>query len=302
MKELKFAPNQEKALNAFADASDALFNLDIISTDSFTGEIGEYIACQLLELTKMPRVTTHIDAISKSREKYQIKSKVISDENYGYSISKLSQNDFNYLVVVYFDKLYNVINVLKIPSNIISDGKIRINNEMSKKHIIDISKFKLAKQNSEAISLFGETYSELENLQIIRSRKIVGDIGEYYACKRLNIQRCEDVNKKGIDATSLDGLTFEIKTRRVYESGRRNSNKSTRRLNNLVGKDANYLIIVTLDRVFRCSGMWIMPMKDVVNPKSANLNIVNNATCNVMNLMPSRIEWLNSRVPFKAFK
>ena len=87
------------------------------------------------------------------------------------------------------------------------------------------------------------------------------------------------------------GLRFEIKTRRVYESGRRCS--ETRRINNLIGKDADYLIVVTIDRAFRCSGMWIMPMRNIMNPKSAHLGIVN-TTLGVKNLIPSKIDWLQT--------
>ena len=38
-----FPPKKQKLLNQFADASDELFNLGVIRTDSFTGEIGGYI-------------------------------------------------------------------------------------------------------------------------------------------------------------------------------------------------------------------------------------------------------------------
>ena len=133
---------------------------------------------------------------------------------------------------------------------------------------------------------------------IIRSRRIVGDIGEFYACKRLNLKINECKNEKGIDAKDNSGLTFEIKTRRVYESGRRKS--ETRRLNNLVGKSADFLIVVTLDRSFKCSGMWLCPMRNLINPKSANLKVVN-TTIGVKNLIPSQIEWLKTGDKFICF-
>lgn len=49
-----------------------------------------------------------------------------------------------------------------------------------------------------------------------------------------------------------------------------------------------------------CSGMWIMPMKNIINPKSANLKIVN-TTIGVKNLVPSQISWLNTGEKFVSF-
>ncbi|MBK6819429.1 MAG: hypothetical protein IPG85_07430 [Bacteroidetes bacterium] len=56
---------------------------------------------------------------------------------------------------------------------------------------------------------------------IIRSKRVVGDIGEYYACKKLNLVLCNNKIQKGFDAIDINGNTYEIKTRRVYQSSRR---------------------------------------------------------------------------------
>ena len=78
----------------------------------------------------------------------------------------------------------------------------------------------------------------------------------------MNLKLSSNKNEKGLDAIGQGGLTFEIKTRRVYDSERRTS--ETRRINNLIGKNADYLIVVTLNHAFECSGMWIMPMKNII--------------------------------------
>jgi hypothetical protein len=127
----------------------------------------------------------------------------------------------------------------------------------------------------------------------------VGDIGEFYAAQRLGLSLSTSKVQKGIDATHVSGLTFEIKTRRVYQSGRRTG--EARRLNNLSEKEADYLIVVTLDRAFQCSGMWLIPMTNIINPKQANLKIVND-TPGVLNLIPSQIPWLKTGTPFEAFQ
>lgn len=43
--------------------------------------------------------------------------------------------------------------------------------------------------------------------------------------------------------------------------------------------------------------MWIMPTKNIINPKSAKLQIIN-TTPGVKNLIPSQIPYLQSREPF----
>ena len=100
----------------------------------------------------------------------------------------------------------------------------------------------------------------------------------------------ENKNEKGVDAYDTNGIKYEIKTRRVYESGRRKG--KSRRLNNLVGKTSTFLVVVALDKSFRCAGMWLIPMKNVHNPKSAHLQIVN-STPGTKTIVKSKIEWLN---------
>ena len=68
----------------------------------------------------------------------------------------------------------------------------------------------------------------------------------------------------------------------------------------MVGKNADFLIVVTIDRSFKCSGMWLVPMKNLINPKSANLKVVN-TTIGVKNLIPSQIDWLKTGEKFNSF-
>lgn len=292
---------QEILLNKFAELNDKLFNLGITSTDSFTGEIGEYVVCKHFNLDKTARVTRAVDGICKLGNKYQVKAKVISKNNFNYNITKLDTTAFHYLVIVYFDRQYNPIKILRIPSSKIKEGQIRITSALLNSDIetIEEAEIKIPITEKNAINEFAKVYEELEQNGIIRSRRIVGDIGEFYACKHLDLQQSENRNEKGIDARNKDGLTFEIKTRRVYTSDRRIS--ETRRLNNLVGKTADYLIVVTIDKSFKCSGMWIIPMINILNPKSANLKIVN-TTIGTKNLIPSRINWLSSGEKFISFE
>ncbi len=294
-----FTKKQEILLSNFADKSDQLFELGVITTDSFTGEIGEYVVCKHFNLKKSDRVTQAVDGVSSTGERFQVKAKVISKNNFSYSIKDLEQNLFDTLAIVYFDKLYNPLKVVIVPSSKIKNGEFSITaSTISSFKQIDGSEIKIPTKTKTAINEFANAYNSLEEAEVIRSRRIVGDIGEFYACRKLNLKQSDNKNEKGIDARHDNGLTFEIKTRRVYESGRRVS--ETRRLNNLVGKAADYLIVVTLDRAFKCSGMWLIPMKNLTNPKSANLKVVN-TTAGTLNLIPSKISWLQTGESFKGF-
>lgn len=289
---------REDLLENFTNCSDRLFTLGITRTDSFTGEIGEFIASKYFKLSLSRKSTRAYDALCSNGYKYQIKSKVISNNNFNYRISNLKYQEFDYLIVVYFDEYYTPLAILKIPSNRINAEEYYINTSLALMFSQDLAQLKLSEKDLVAIRNFALSYLKLQDVGIIRSCKVVGDIGEYYACKRLNLKLCDNRNKKGLDAIGQGGLTFEIKTRRVYDSERRQS--EARRIKNIIGKSATYLIVVTLDHAFECSGMWIMPIKNIVKPQSAHLTIVN-TTIGVKNLVPSQISWLITGEKFVSF-
>lgn len=280
-------------LNQFANQSDRLFDLGIIRTDSFTGEIGEYVASIVYGLRNTKKVTRAVDGIDKKGKKYQVKAKVVDSEKINYGIRNLDIDEIDYLVIVYFDLYYNPKKIIKIHSNQLPKEKVSISNKFLnsiKYEVVDSNDIKITKSKQDEISKFGKLYKSLRENEIIRSRRIVGDLGEFYACQHLNLTINENKNEKGVDALDKKGIRYEVKTRRVYESGRRKG--KARRLNNLVGKESKFLVVVVLDRNFKCAGMWKMLMKNVHNPKSAHLQIVN-TTPGVQNVVKSKIEWLN---------
>jgi len=283
---------KQKHLENFANQSDKLFELGIIRTDSFTGEIGEYVASTMFSLKKTERVTRAVDGIDKNEKKYQVKAKVVETEKLNYRIENLDIDEIDYLVIVYFDLFYTPIKVIRIHSEQLPKGKVGISNKFLnsiKYDIFETKEIKIPKSKQLEIALFGQYYELLRENGIIRSRRIVGDLGEFYACQYLNLTLNENKNEKGVDAIDKKGIKYEVKTRRVYESGRRTG--KTRRLNNLVGKSSEILVVVVLDRSFKCAGMWTMPMRNVKNPKSAHLQIVN-TTNGVRNIIESKIDWL----------
>ena len=61
-------------LNKFASQSDELFNLGILRSDSFTGDIGEFVASKFYNLSLVSKSTKEIDAVDSTNLTYQIKS------------------------------------------------------------------------------------------------------------------------------------------------------------------------------------------------------------------------------------
>ena len=284
---------KQQLLNDFANQSDKLFDLGIIRTDSFTGEIGEYVASEVFKFRKTDRVTRAVDGIDNKGKTYQVKAKVIESDKVNYGIGNLDIESIDYLVIVYFTPNYETKRIIQIKSTQLPKGKVGISNKFLNSIIynsIDGSEIQLPTSKQKEIKKFGELYCLLQSEGIIRSRRIVGDLGEFYASQELNLTLNENKNEKGVDAYDKKGIKYEIKTRRVYESGRRTG--KSRRLNNLVGKDSKYLVVVALDRSFRCAGMWLIPMANVHNPKSAHLQIVN-TTPGTKRIVKSRISWLN---------
>lgn len=279
-------------LKQFADQSDKLFDLGIIRTDSFTGEIGEYVSSIVFKLKNTERVTRAIDGIDKKGRKYQVKAKVVDNDKVNYGIGNLDIEEIDYLVIVYFDYYYTPKRIIRIKANQLPEGKVGISKKFLnsiKYEILESSEIQIPKVKQKEISKFGQLYEALRKNEIIRSRRIVGDLGEFYACQYLKLSLNENKNEKGVDAVDKNGVKYEVKTRRVYESGRRKS--KSRRLNNLVGKESKYLIVVALDRSFNCAGIWKIPLKNVQNPKSAHLGIVN-TTLGVEKVVKSKIDWL----------
>ena len=182
----------------------------------------------------------------------------------------------------------------------IKDGKILVTTSFlnSGIEVIDKSKIKIPANEKNAISQFAKAYVDHKENGIIRSSRIAGDIGEFYACRHLDLKISSNKTEKGNDARHKNGLPFEIKTRRVYASGRCLS--EARRLNNLDGKSADYLIVVAIDRAFKFPGMWLISRKNITNPKSTHLGVVNNTTGS-LNLIPGTISWLKTGDKFTSF-
>lgn len=276
--------NTSPLLKEFAYQSDVLFDIGVLRSDSFTGDIGEFIARKFYNLYLVDKSTKEIDAIDNANLTYQIKSTT------GSSI-RLTNKNYDYLVCIYFDNLYNIKKIIKIASKNIVNDKFSVNNKflLNTLHVNEnLENLSIENNKMLEIKKFGKIYNKLIQENIIKSKRVVGDLGEYYAAKQLSLTLNTNFSEKGYDAVDENGETYEIKTRRVYDSERRKSN--SRRIR-ILGKTAKWLIVVTLDKSFKCNGMWKILMNHVNNPKSAHLGVVRK-TKDVQIIINTSIEWL----------
>lgn len=62
---------------------------------------------------------------------------------------------------------------------------------------------------------YRDVVTELREMKITRTGKVVSDYGEYIACKKFKLKRAESAVNKGYDATDKIGKKYEIKTRKA---------------------------------------------------------------------------------------
>lgn len=284
------AQKESKLLKELALAHNTLVDLGIACADNYTGEFGEFYASRLLKLTRYIRSQKDTDAYDSKGKTYQIKARVMADSNHSYTIRKLKPNCFDYLLVVHLNTKFELIAIFQFETNL-GMKSILISPARSKKVQLNAANLLLSKEERLSISRFSSVYEQIKAIKFFKSGNLVGNIGELMAANQLDLTLAP-INQKGYDALDRFGNRYEIKTRRVYNSKRRNF--ENRRINNLVGKDTDFLIIVVLNHSFECSGMWLLDIKEISNPKSANLKIVN-TTKGVKSLMQSKIPYLIDR-------
>lgn len=284
------AQKESKLLKELALAHNTLVDLGIACTDNYTGEFGEFYASRLLDLTRYNRSQKDTDAYDSKGKTYQIKARVMADSNHSYTIRRLKPNCFDYLLVVHLNTKFELIAIFQFETNL-GMTSILISPARTKKAQLNAANLLLSEEESLSISRFSTVYEQIKTIKFFKSGNLVGNIGELMAANQLDLTLAP-INQKGYDALDRFGNRYEIKTRRVYNSKRRNF--ENRRINNLVGKDTDFLIIVVLNHSFECSGMWLLDIKKISNPKSANLKIVN-TTKGVKSLVQSKISYLIDR-------
>lgn len=112
-----------KLLKDYANILDELKNRQIIRTyNNPVADYAEWLVASKLGMKLERNSKSGYDAIDNEGIKYQIKSRRISDGNRSYQlgvIRNLLNNEFDYLIVLIFDRNFMVESAFKIPHEII---------------------------------------------------------------------------------------------------------------------------------------------------------------------------------------
>ena len=108
----------KEIINLYPKILKELKSREIITTNNLIGELGECLAIEnynkvgsLPTLQKATVSTRNIDAISNKGERYSIKSASGTATGVFHSLS--GEKDFEYLVIVIFDKNYQLLKILE---------------------------------------------------------------------------------------------------------------------------------------------------------------------------------------------
>ena len=108
----------EEIISLYPKILKELKSRNVITTNNLIGELGEYLAIEnynkianLPTLQKATASTQNIDAISNKGERYSIKSASGTATGVFHSLS--GEKDFEFLIIVIFDKDYQLVNILE---------------------------------------------------------------------------------------------------------------------------------------------------------------------------------------------
>jgi hypothetical protein len=94
----------------------------------------------------------------------------------------------------------------------------------------------------KSLSIIAEELKRLNENGIIRTKNLVGDLGEYYACKYMKLGQVANSVQSGYDAIDNENLRVQIKARRMPESQNKISFSSL---------EFDYCIFVEIDEYFK---------------------------------------------------
>jgi len=107
-------------------------------------------------------------------------------------------------------------------------------------------KIKYEKEIVKICKPYAGIIKKLKKLRVIKTKKVVSELGEYYASKVLKLNLKENPVKKGYDAIDKKGKRYQIKTRIKDKT----AYTLTGGFKNLDNKPFDYFLYVVLDTDF----------------------------------------------------
>lgn len=94
----------------------------IRSSNNPVADLGEYVACEVLELKRAPMNARGYDAIGKDGKRYEVKSRRHTPENSTSQmgmIRDLQKKQFDFLIIVLFAEDFTLKEVWKVPHAVV---------------------------------------------------------------------------------------------------------------------------------------------------------------------------------------
>ena len=109
----------------------------------------------------------------------------------------------------------------------------------------------------------------LIDLQVIRSSKLVAELGEYYASQTYGLQYSQNKVQKGYDLIDSKGTRYQVKCRRIFDNPSRKS-KSKHLIKGLEKEGYDIAIIVEIGRDYELTDIFSVS-KHVYYPHSGRI-------------------------------
>lgn len=117
--------SEKDLLILHADINEELKSRKVVRTrNNPVGDYTEWVVANALDLELATNSSTGYDGIDKNGVRYQIKGRRITPDNKSRQLSairKLEDNDFDYLVVVIFDRNYKILEAVMMPHEVVGE-------------------------------------------------------------------------------------------------------------------------------------------------------------------------------------
>ena len=116
----------------------------------------------------------------------------------------------------------------------------------------------------EILAKMADLESELFDLKVIRSSKLVAEIGEFYASQAYGLQYTDNKVQKGYDLIGSEGTHYQVKCRRIFDNPTRKS-KSKHLIKGLEKSGYDIAIIVEIGRDYKLTDMFTISRREILN-------------------------------------
>ena len=149
MKKIKISGNNDeeevkKILSDYSNIILKLKKLGVLRTSRIISDVGAYFVCNKLDLNRVSNpVNMGYDAVDNKGLKYEIKTRkaTTGDKPTVFTVMEGQLKSSDFLIYVEFDHMWNMVRLLKIPSNKVNPNiynRVRITKALVEKYSVKL--------------------------------------------------------------------------------------------------------------------------------------------------------------------